>query len=74
MILRHIVEFSYFSAFLIKISLSRYYSGIRASILDQLAGFQFSVVAIMVRDYFQENLCWPFYTSFIMKAIDGFEK
>ena len=49
MILRHIVEFSYFSAFLVKISLSGYYTGIEASILDQPAGFQFSVAAILVR-------------------------
>ena len=39
----------YFSAFLVKISHPGYYSGIKASILDQLAGFQFSVVAILVR-------------------------
>ena len=49
MILRHNVEFSYFSAFLVKISLSGYYGGIRASILDQPTGFQFSVAAILVR-------------------------
>ena len=49
MILRHIVEFNYFSASLIKISHPGYYSGIIASILDQPTGFQFLVAAILVR-------------------------
>ena len=51
-----------------------YYSGIRASILDQPTGFQFSVAAIMVQDYSEKKSCWPFYTNFIMKTVDGFEK
>ena len=37
------------SVFLVKISHLGYYSGIRASILDQPAGFQFSVAPILVR-------------------------
>ena len=34
---------------LVKYPIWGYYSGIRASILDQLAGFQFSVATILVR-------------------------
>ena len=49
MILRHIVELSYFFAFLVKISLSGYYSGIKSSILAQPACFPFSVATILVR-------------------------